>query len=129
LSQNTFFDTIIIACGKAPNVENLGLDMSEVKAHPEHGIYVDNFLCTTNPHVYAVGDCISTRVREGSLTGEETSKHKDYYVHYCEKLATYISKNSFLFARNNWTELMLPRVIYTSLEVAVVGRYSHELDA
>ena len=55
-------------------------------------------------------------------------RFKDYYTHYCEKLATYIAPNAFLFQRNRWTEVLLPRVIYTNPEIAIVGKYSIELD-
>jgi pyruvate/2-oxoglutarate dehydrogenase complex dihydrolipoamide dehydrogenase (E3) component len=52
-------DAIVIAAGRAPNVEGLGLDVAGVRYHALTGVVVDDRLRTTNPNVYAVGDVCS----------------------------------------------------------------------
>ncbi|HUJ04093.1 MAG TPA: FAD-dependent oxidoreductase, partial [Rhizomicrobium sp.] len=46
---------ILVAAGRAPNIEELGLDAAGIEADA-HGIKVDRRLKTTNAHVYAIGD-------------------------------------------------------------------------
>jgi pyruvate/2-oxoglutarate dehydrogenase complex dihydrolipoamide dehydrogenase (E3) component len=48
---------LLLAVGRAPNTDDLGLDVGEIEAD-EHGyIEVDEELRTSNPHVWALGDC------------------------------------------------------------------------
>lgn len=47
---------ILIAAGRRPNVENQGLDLAGIAATPR-GITVDAGLRTSNPRVFAIGDC------------------------------------------------------------------------
>lgn len=48
-------DEILVATGRVPNVEGLGLEAAGVRCAPE-GIVVDDHLRTTNPRIYAAGD-------------------------------------------------------------------------
>ena len=50
-------DTILVAAGRRPNVEGLGLDRAGV-AHSGRGITVDDRLRTNVPHIYAAGDVL-----------------------------------------------------------------------
>jgi pyruvate/2-oxoglutarate dehydrogenase complex dihydrolipoamide dehydrogenase (E3) component len=52
-------DAILIATGRAPNVEGFGLDVAGVRYDATKGVMVDDRLRTTNPNVYAVGDVSS----------------------------------------------------------------------
>jgi pyruvate/2-oxoglutarate dehydrogenase complex dihydrolipoamide dehydrogenase (E3) component len=47
---------LLVAAGRAPNVEELALDVAGI-AHTKQGITVDRSLRTTNRHVWAIGDC------------------------------------------------------------------------
>jgi pyruvate/2-oxoglutarate dehydrogenase complex dihydrolipoamide dehydrogenase (E3) component len=47
---------LLVATGRAPNVEALALDVAGI-AHTKQGITVDRSLRTTNRHVWAIGDC------------------------------------------------------------------------
>ena len=49
-------DEILLCIGRVPNVDNLRLDVADIELGPDHGIRVDDFLCTSNPNVYAAGD-------------------------------------------------------------------------
>ena len=50
------FEKILVATGRAPNVSDLGLEEAGVRFSPERGIEVDQFLQTTAPGIYAIGD-------------------------------------------------------------------------
>ena len=51
-------DEILVAAGRAPNVEDLGLDEAGV-TYDHNGIVVDARLQTTAPGVWAIGDCVA----------------------------------------------------------------------
>ena len=51
------FDKILIAAGRAPNIEGLGLDKIGVQVS-KRGIEVDNKLQTSTKNIYAAGDVI-----------------------------------------------------------------------
>ena len=50
-------DEILVGVGRKPNIEGLGLEQVSVKADPKQGICINDYLQTTNPCIYAVGDC------------------------------------------------------------------------
>lgn len=47
--------TLLICSGRRPNVENLGLDAIGLKTN-DHGVVVNDYLQTSQPHIYAAGD-------------------------------------------------------------------------
>ncbi len=49
-------DEVLLTIGRVRNVEDLGLDAADIDYDPARGIYVDDFLRTTNADVYAAGD-------------------------------------------------------------------------
>lgn len=49
------FDKILVAVGRIPNIDGLGLDTAGVKSTPQ-GIEVDRWQRTSNRRIYAVGD-------------------------------------------------------------------------
>lgn len=55
--QNQLYvDEILVGVGRSPNVENLNLESVGVKYDKQKGVIVDDYLQTTNPRIYAVGD-------------------------------------------------------------------------
>jgi pyruvate/2-oxoglutarate dehydrogenase complex dihydrolipoamide dehydrogenase (E3) component len=52
-------DTILVATGRLPNVEELSLEAAGVAFDPHTGIHVDDRLRTTNPRIFAAGDVCS----------------------------------------------------------------------
>lgn len=55
ISDNTFFDTILIAAGKTPNIQKLYLNGAGIEYSLEEGIYVDEYMRTSNFNVFAIG--------------------------------------------------------------------------
>lgn len=49
-------DDVLVATGRRPATEGLGLDQAEVHTHPSGAVAVDEFLRTSQPHIYAIGD-------------------------------------------------------------------------
>ncbi len=48
-------DRLLIAAGRTPNVERLSLEIAGVK-YTEHGVEVNDYMQTSQPHIYAAGD-------------------------------------------------------------------------
>jgi dihydrolipoamide dehydrogenase len=97
-------DLMLVAVGRAPLVENLGLEAIGVQLDRRKGIAADEHRRTTVPHVYAVGDCAGywqlahTAFREGEVAAENAMGH-DAVV----------------------DNRAVPRPIYTDPEIAGVG--------
>ena len=49
-------EALLVATGRTPNTAVLGLERAGIE-HGPCGIVIDQLACTTNPNVYAVGDC------------------------------------------------------------------------
>lgn len=98
------FDQLLIAAGRTPNVEHLGLDHVGV-AVGEQGIVVNDRLQTSNPRIYAAGDvCSSWR-----------------FTHAADFMARIVIQNALFLGRRRFSSLVIPWCTYTSPEVAHVG--------
>ena len=97
-------DLMLVAVGRGPNVENLGLEAIGVELDKRKGIAADEHRRTTVPHIYAVGDCAGywqlahTAFREGEVAAENACGHEATIV-----------------------DPAVPRPIYTDPEIAGVG--------
>lgn len=105
-------DEILVATGRAPNVESLNLEAGGVEAG-KRGIVVDDRLCTSNPKVYAAGD-ISTRFQ---------------FTHAAEALGRIALQNALFFGGKKASDLVIPWCTYTDPEVAHVGLTPMEVDS
>lgn len=97
-------DAILVATGRAANVEGMGFEAAGVRYTPR-GIEVDDRLRTSNPRVYAVGDV--------------ASKHR--FTHAADALARIAVPNALFGGRGKASQLVIPWATYTSPEVAHVG--------
>ncbi|WP_414550800.1 glutathione-disulfide reductase [Anabaena sp. CCY 0017] len=52
-------DTILVATGSSPNTQNLGLEKANVEVGEQGEIKVNEYYCTTQENIFAVGDCIN----------------------------------------------------------------------
>jgi dihydrolipoamide dehydrogenase len=105
-------DIALIAIGRRPHVEGLGLDKSGVKLSPRGRIEVDGHFQTSVPGIYAIGDVI-----DGPMLAHKASEDG---VACVESLA---GQKGHV----NWD--LVPSVIYTQPEVAWVGRTEEQLKA
>jgi pyruvate/2-oxoglutarate dehydrogenase complex dihydrolipoamide dehydrogenase (E3) component len=106
------FDILLVATGRRPNIEGLGLDQAGVDSNP-HGIVVDDHLRTTNPRIYAAGDVCS--------------RYK--FTHAADFLARIVIQNALFWGRAKASQLIIPWCTYTSPEVAHVGLLPDEAAA
>ena len=99
-------DAILVAVGRAPNVEALGLPAAGVRCG-RGGVEVDDLLRTANRRIYAAGDvCSAAR-----------------FTHAADFAARAVIQNAFFgFAgRKRVSRLVIPRCTYTDPEIAHVG--------
>ncbi|HYH47167.1 MAG TPA: mercuric reductase [Thermoanaerobaculia bacterium] len=102
-------DEILVAVGRAPNVENLGLEAAGVR-FTKKGVEVDDHLRTSNPRIYAAGDIASPY----------------QFTHTADANARIVIQNALFFGRAKASDLVIPWCTYTSPEVAHVGLYEKE---
>jgi len=110
-------DEILLAVGRKPNVENLGLDVAGVAFDAAKGVQVDDFLQTTNPRIFAAGDvCMAQK-----------------FTHAADFAARIVIQNALFgagpFGRKKLRSLTIPWCTYTHPEVAHVGLYEPEARA
>jgi pyruvate/2-oxoglutarate dehydrogenase complex dihydrolipoamide dehydrogenase (E3) component len=98
-------DQVLVAVGRAPNVEDLGLDAVGVAVERGVGVKVDDRLRTTNPRIYAAGD-VCSRLQ---------------FTHNSDFQARVVIQNALFFGRARASALTIPRATYTDPEVAHVG--------
>ena len=63
------FDEIIVATGRMPNIDGLDLRAGGITA--DNGIVVNPDFRTTNPKIYAAGDCVRQSLKLETLAGKE----------------------------------------------------------
>lgn len=97
-------DMLLVAVGRAPNVDTLDLDKAGVTC-TKQGIHVNAHLQTNVPHIYAVGD-----VTDGPK-----------FTHYSGFQAAVAGRNAIFPFAGNGHDPLLPWVTFTDPEVAHVG--------
>src|SRR5690606_25325989 len=102
-------DEVLLAVGRAPNVQGLGLDVAGVK-FDKTGLKVDDRLRTTNRRIYAAGDVCSA--------------YK--FTHAADAMARIVLQNALFFGRKKASALVMPWCTYTDPEIAHVGLYETE---
>lgn len=102
-------DEILLAVGRAPNLEGLDLQAAGVE-YDKTGVKVSDRLQTTNKRVYAAGDICSP--------------YK--FTHTADALARIVIQNALFFGRARASGLIIPWCTYTDPEIAHVGMHAHE---
>lgn len=102
-------DEILVAIGRAPNVEGLGLEAAGVR-YGKGGVEVDDHLRTSNRSVYACGDVAS----------------RFQFTHLADAQARIVIQNALFFGRARASALTVPWCTYTTPEVAHVGMYEKD---
>jgi pyruvate/2-oxoglutarate dehydrogenase complex dihydrolipoamide dehydrogenase (E3) component/uncharacterized membrane protein YdjX (TVP38/TMEM64 family) len=103
--QELTVDHVLIAVGRAPNVEALDLASAGIEFDPRNGIDVNDYLQTSNPKVYAAGDV--------------ASRYK--FTHAADAMARIVVRNALFFGRQKASALVIPWATYTDPEIAHVG--------
>jgi len=69
--------TLFNALGREPATQNLGLHHAEVALRPDGHVQTDEFMRTTNPAIYAAGDCAGPHeiVHVAIMQGETAARH------------------------------------------------------
>ncbi len=97
-------EQILVAVGRRPNTENLGLDRAGVSVTPK-GITIDRRMRTSQKHIYAVGDVC------GPFP----------FTHMAEYQAGIIISNAIFRFPKKTDYRVVPWVTYTDPELARVG--------
>jgi glutathione reductase (NADPH) len=107
-------DMVVNAAGRPPQIRTLGLDLANVAASPA-GITVNAFLqSTTNPNVYAAGDCLDAPY---ALTPTADLESKVAAENMLAGNTTPINRTG------------TPSVLFTQPPLAMVGRTEAECQA
>src|SRR5215510_14744079 len=75
-------DLMLVAVGRAPLVDGIGLEAAGITFHPKAGIGTDDHRRTSVPHIYAAGDVAGywqlahTGFREGEVAAENATGHE-----------------------------------------------------
>ncbi|QDT00281.1 mercuric reductase [Adhaeretor mobilis] len=109
-SYSETVDQLLVAVGRKPNVEGLGLEAADVEFDERKGVTVDDHLRTTNSSIFAAGDVCS----------------KFQFTHAADFMARIVIGNSLFMGRSKATALTIPWATYTSPEIAHVGLYSSD---
>ncbi len=105
-------DVLLVAVGRKPYTDGLGLDKAGVKLDQRGRIATDAHLQTNVPGIYAIGDCIA-----GAMLAH---KAEDEGMALAEMLAGQKSHVNYD---------AIPSIVYTAPEVAAVGKTEEELKA
>jgi pyruvate/2-oxoglutarate dehydrogenase complex dihydrolipoamide dehydrogenase (E3) component len=98
-------DEILAGAGRAPNVENLGLEEAGVDYDTRAGVVVNDKLQTTNRRIYAAGDvCLQYK-----------------FTHLADATARLVIQNALFLGGKRLSALTIPWCTYTDPEVAHVG--------
>ncbi|MEX2210378.1 MAG: mercury(II) reductase [Gaiellaceae bacterium] len=98
-------DEILIAAGRRPNTDKLGLDRAGVTLGERGTITVDDTLRTTNPRVFAAGD---------------VTPHPQF-VYVAAAQGSTAARNAVTDGAGKLDYTSLPRVTFTHPQVAAVG--------
>ena len=107
-------DEILVGVGRAPNVEEIGLEAAGVNFDVRTGVEVDDTLVTANSSIFAAGDVCSA--------------YK--FTHTADAQAQIVIQNALFtpipFFRKKASTLTIPWATYTDPEIAHVGMYEKD---
>jgi len=102
---------LLLAVGRVPNTADLGLDRAGVKTDARGYIEVDEALQTSNPRVWALGDCNG----KGAFTH---TAYNDYEI---------VADNLLNGAGRKWTDRVPVYALYTDPPLGRVGMNEAEI--
>ncbi len=103
-------DIVLVAIGRKPNTEGLGLDKIGIKTNMRGQLEVDSHFRTSISNVYAIGDVIT-----GPMLAHKASEEGVALIEMICGKKVHINYNT------------IPNIVYTSPEIATVGRTERQL--
>ncbi len=103
------YEKVLVAVGRSPSTQNIGLENTKVKVDAKGFIAVDERCQTADPHILAIGD----------ITGEPQLAHKAMYM---GKVAGEVVAG----LPSAFDATVCPSVMYSDPEVAWVGVQAHD---
>ena len=104
------YDIVLVATGRRPYTDGLGLEKLGIQMDPLGRIEVDDHFRTAVPSVYAIGDCI-----DGPMLAHKAEEEGIAAIETIAGFAGHVNYDA------------IPGVIYTYPEVAAVGKTEEEL--
>ena len=102
---------LLLAVGRQPNTDDLGLDVAGIRTDPRGFVEVDEGLRTSNPRVWALGDCNG----KGAFTH---TAYNDYEI---------VADNLLSNAGRKWTDRIPVYALYTDPPLGRVGMSEAEI--
>lgn len=105
ITQYVTSEKVAIAVGRRANIDSLDLDLLNVKLNEKkNGIEVDEFMRTSNPNIYAIGD-VTNKIQLAHVASHQGVVAADH----------------ILGTDNHMCYDLVPSVIFTSPEASLVG--------
>ena len=98
-------DEILIAAGRRPNTDKLGVERAGIELDERGAVRTDETQRTTNPRVYAAGDCTAS----------------PQFVYVAAAQGATAARNALTDGEERLDYTALPRVTFTHPQVAAVG--------
>ena len=111
-TEKLLADAVLVATGRKPYTEKLGIENLNIKIDKKGRIIVNDDLQTEHPNIYAIGDVIS-----GPMLAH---KAEDEGIAVAERIAGQAGHVNYK---------VVPSVVYTHPEVAAVGLTEQQLKA
>ncbi len=111
-TQTITADYCLVAIGRKPFTEGLGLDKVGVSIDEKGRIITDHNLCTNIPNIYAIGDVV-----KGAMLAHKAEEEGVYVAELLSGQKPHINYN------------LIPGVVYTWPEVSSVGQTEEQLKA
>jgi dihydrolipoamide dehydrogenase len=105
-------DRVLVAVGRSPNTDGLGLDTVGIQLNEKGRIPVNERFATTAPNVYAIGDVIG-----GAMLAHKAEEEGIACV------------EAIVHGRGPTTHPIIPGVVFTHPEIASVGKTETQLKA
>ena len=106
------YDKILIALWRTPNIDWINLENAWVN-YDKKWIFVDKYNKTNKKHIFAIGDCVNGNPQ---------------FTHWANNEGRGVIRNILVpFPKASVKSLTLPAVLYTTHEIARVGKTLEEL--
>ena len=103
-------DAIFLGIGRVPNVQGLNLGAAGIEFDRRDGVKVDDYLRTSNPHIYAAGDVCM----------------RDKFTNVAQASAQTAVLNAFAVRKRRLSHWLIPRCTHCDPEVAHIGLHVRE---